>query len=136
MPGLAFLSAAGTAAVMSGPASQPCAPKVDTLIKDQLDKALVPLANHPRVILCDEATSALDSLTTNSVLKLLRQINQDMGVTMVVITHEIGVVEKICNRVAVIDGSRIVEQGSAAEVLEDPQADVTRRLLGRVRWDA
>ena len=94
------------------------------------------LANHPRVILCDEATSALDSLTTNSVLKLLRQINQDMGVTMVVITHEIGVVEKICNRVAVIDGSRIVEQGGAAEVLQDPQADVTRRLLGRVRWDA
>jgi D-methionine transport system ATP-binding protein len=94
------------------------------------------LANHPRVILCDEATSALDSLTTNSVLKLLRQINQEMGVTMVVITHEIGVVEKICNRVAVIDGSRIVEQGSAAEVLEDPRTDVTRRLLGRVRWDA
>ncbi len=94
------------------------------------------LANHPRVILCDEATSALDSLTTNSVLKLLRQINQEMGVTMVMITHEIGVVEKICNRVAVIDGSRIVEQGSAAEVLEDPRTDVTRRLLGRVRWDA
>jgi len=93
------------------------------------------LANHPRVILCDEATSALDSLTTNSVLKLLRQINRETGVTMVVITHEIGVVEKICNRVAVIDGSRIVEQGDAAEVLASPRNDVTKRLLGRVRWD-
>ncbi len=93
------------------------------------------LANHPRVILCDEATSALDSLTTNSVLKLLRQINRETGVTMVVITHEIGVVEKICNRVAVIDGSRIVEQGDAAEVLASPRNDVTKRLLGQVRWD-
>jgi D-methionine transport system ATP-binding protein len=93
------------------------------------------LANHPRVILCDEATSALDSLTTNSVLKLLRKINRELGVTMVVITHEIGVVEKICNRMAVIDGSRIVEQGTAAEVLANPRNDVTRRLLGQVRWD-
>jgi D-methionine transport system ATP-binding protein len=93
------------------------------------------LANHPKVILCDEATSALDSLTTNSVLKLLRKINREMGVTMVVITHEIGVVEKICNRMAVIDGSRIVEQGTSAEVLANPRNDVTRRLLGQVRWD-
>ena len=93
------------------------------------------LANHPRAILCDEATSALDSLTTNSVLKLLRKINRELGVTMVVITHEIGVVEKICNRMAVIDGSRIVEQGTAAEVLANPRNDVTRRLLGQVRWD-
>jgi D-methionine transport system ATP-binding protein len=93
------------------------------------------LANHPKVILCDEATSALDSLTTNSVLKLLRKINREMGVTMVVITHEISVVEKICNRMAVIDGSRIVEQGTSAEVLANPRNDVTRRLLGQVRWD-
>lgn len=94
------------------------------------------LANHPKVILCDEATSALDSLTTNSVLKLLRQINRDMGVTMVVITHEISVVEKICNKVAVLDGSRIVERGRAEDVLAAPKNDVTKRLLGRVRWDA
>lgn len=94
------------------------------------------LANHPSVILCDEATSALDSLTTNSVLKLLRQINRDLGVTIVVITHEIGVVEKICNKMAVIDGSRIVEQGPADRVLAHPQHDVTKRLLGAVSWDA
>ena len=94
------------------------------------------LANHPSVILCDEATSALDSLTTNSILKLLRQINRDLGVTIVVITHEISVVEKICNKVAVIDGARIVEQGATAHVLAHPQQDVTKRLLGEVRWDA
>lgn len=94
------------------------------------------LANHPSVILCDEATSALDSLTTNSVLKLLRQINRELGVTIVMITHEIGVVEKICTKVAIIDGSRIVEHGPAGRVLENPRHDVTKRLLGAVRWDA
>jgi len=94
------------------------------------------LANHPRVILCDEATSALDSMTTNSVLKLLRQINRDLGVTIVVITHEIGVVEKICNKVAVLDGSRIVEHGATSAVLTAPEHEVTKRLLGAVRWDA
>jgi len=94
------------------------------------------LANHPSVILCDEATSALDSMTTNSILKLLRQINRDLGVTIIVITHEIGVVEKICNKVAVIDGSKIVEQGITTSVLANPHNDVTKRLLGAVRWDA
>ena len=94
------------------------------------------LANHPNVILCDEATSALDSLTTNSILKLLRRINRDLGVTIVVITHEITVVEKICNKVAVIDGSRIVERGLTGPVLAAPQQDITKRLLGEVRWDA
>lgn len=94
------------------------------------------LANHPSVILCDEATSALDSLTTNSVLKLLQKINRELGVTIVVITHEIGVIEKICNKVAVIDGSRIVEQGPTTRVLADPQHDATRQLLGAVSWDA
>lgn len=94
------------------------------------------LANHPSIILCDEATSALDSLTTNSILKLLRKINRELGVTIVVITHEIGVVEKICNKVAVIDGARIVEQGLTPGVLASPQQEITKRLLGEVRWDA
>lgn len=94
------------------------------------------LANHPSVILCDEATSALDSLTTDSILRLLQRINRDLGVTIVVITHEIGVVEKICNKVAVIDGSRIIEQGPTATVFADPRSDVTKRLLGAVSWDA
>ena len=94
------------------------------------------LANHPSVILCDEATSALDSLTTNSVLKLLRQINQELGVTIVAITHEISVVQKICNKVAIIDDARIVEQGLTAEIISNPQHEVSRRLLGAVSWDA
>ena len=94
------------------------------------------LANRPHLILCDEPTSALDSLTTNSILKLLRDINQKLGVTMVIITHEIGVVEKICNRVAVMDSSVVVEQGDVAEVMRDPQQLITKQLLGRVMWDA
>lgn len=94
------------------------------------------LANHPEVILCDEATSALDSLTTNSILKLLRRINRELGVTIVVITHEIAVVEKICNRVAIIDGSRIVEKGLTEQVFSNPQQEITKRLLEKVNWDA
>jgi D-methionine transport system ATP-binding protein len=94
------------------------------------------LANRPHLILCDEPTSALDSLTTNSILKLLRDINRKLGVTMVIITHEIGVVEKICNRVAVMDSSVVVEQGDVAGVMRDPQQLITKQLLGRVMWDA
>ena len=93
------------------------------------------LANHPDVLLCDEPTSALDSLTTNSILKLLRDINQKLGVTIVIITHEIGVVEKICNQVAVIDSSSIVEQGRTADVIANPREQITKQLLGRVSWD-
>lgn len=81
------------------------------------------LANRPSLILCDEPTSALDSLTTNSILKLLRDINRKLGVTMIIITHEIGVVQKICNKVAVIDSSVIVEQGGTSAVLDHPPRD-------------
>ena len=94
------------------------------------------LANHPSLILCDEPTSALDSLTTNSILKLLRDINAKLGVTIIIITHEISVVEKICNRVAVIDSSVIVEQDSVAEIMAHPKEDITKKLLGEVSWDA
>jgi len=94
------------------------------------------LANRPHLMLCDEPTSALDSLTTNSILKLLRDINQKLGVTIVIITHEISVVEKICNRVAVMDNSVVVEQGNVCEVMRDPQRLITKQLLGRVMWDA
>ncbi len=87
------------------------------------------LANDPRIILCDEATSALDSLTTESILELLRNINKRFGVTMVVITHSMDVVRSICNKVAVIDESRIVEQGTTAEVFARPKAAITERLL-------
>lgn len=94
------------------------------------------LANDPSLILCDEPTSALDSLTTNSILKLIRDINRKLGVTVIVITHEISVVKKICNKVAVIDQSVIVEQGTVQEVMDHPREDITRQLLGEVQWDA
>ena len=87
------------------------------------------LANHPDYLLCDEATSALDSLTTISVLELIRQINRELGVTVIVITHSMKVVETICNKVAVIDGARIVETGTVASVFSEPKTAITRDLL-------
>ena len=94
------------------------------------------LACEPEVILCDEATSALDPKSTNTILKLLRDINRETGVTLVVITHSMDVVEKICSNVAVLEHGRVVEQGSVAKVFADPQAEATRVLLGKVDWDA
>ena len=94
------------------------------------------LACEPEVILCDEATSALDPKSTNTILKLLRDINRETGVTLVVITHSMDVVEKICNNVAVLEHGRVVEQGSVAKVFADPQAEATHVLLGKVDWDA
>ncbi|MBS6612821.1 MAG: ATP-binding cassette domain-containing protein [Collinsella intestinalis] len=94
------------------------------------------LACEPEVILCDEATSALDPKSTNTILKLLRDINRETGVTLVVITHSMDVVEKICNNVAVLEHGRVVEQGNVAKVFAEPQAEATRVLLGKVDWDA
>lgn len=88
------------------------------------------LATSPRVLLCDEPTSALDSLTTRSVLELLRSINEKLGVTIVIITHEIAVVRKICNKVAVIDSSRFVEVGETGTVFDTPRTSITLQLLG------
>lgn len=93
------------------------------------------LVNEPSIMLCDEATSALDTLTTNSILKLLRDINNELGVTMVIITHAMSVVEKVCNRVAVLQESRVIEQGDVADVFANPQHLHTKRLLGQVSWD-
>ena len=89
------------------------------------------LANHPSLLLCDEPTSALDSLTTNSILKLLKDINHKLGVTIIIITHEIAVVEKICNKVAIIDESKIIEQGLTKEIFANPRHDITKQLLER-----
>jgi len=89
------------------------------------------LANHPSLLLCDEPTSALDSLTTNSILRLLKDINHKLGVTIIIITHEIAVVEKICNKVAIIDESRIIEQGFVKDVINNPQQEITKKLLER-----
>ena len=94
------------------------------------------LACEPEVILCDEATSALDPKSTNTILKLLRDINRETGVTLVVITHSMDVVLKICNNVAVLESGRVVEQGPVSRVFDAPQAEATRVLLGKVDWDA
>ncbi|MDR2721373.1 MAG: methionine ABC transporter ATP-binding protein [Coriobacteriaceae bacterium] len=87
------------------------------------------LANEPTIMLCDEATSALDTRTTTSILQLLKNINQEFGVTMVVITHSLSVAHKICNKIAVIDEGRIVESGSTADVFAHPQSPITKELL-------
>ena len=88
------------------------------------------LATQPQMLLCDEPTSALDSFTTKAVLGLLREINQTLGVTIVIITHEMSVVRAICSRVAVIDASHFVESGPVDAVFTHPQSDITKLLLG------
>lgn len=93
------------------------------------------LANDPKVLLCDEPTSSLDPLTTSSILKLLKEINQKLNVTIVMITHQIEVVQKICRSVAVIDHSTIAEVGLTSEVFENPKATITKQLLGKEDWD-
>lgn len=87
------------------------------------------LASNPKVLLCDEPTSALDPLTTRSILKLLREIYHTLGVTIVIITHEIGVVRSICNKVAVIDAGEIAESGLTKEVFAAPQSQAAKQLL-------
>lgn len=87
------------------------------------------LMTRPSTLLCDEATSALDTLTTSAVLDLLKEINKELGVTIVLITHSLAVAKRICGRVAVMEGGHVVEQGTVAEVFGNPQAEVTRALL-------
>ena len=87
------------------------------------------LASDPRVLLCDEATSALDPKTTRAILELLRKLNRDLGVTVVVITHEMRVVEQICNRVAILDGGQVRESGPVAEVFSNPRSEAGKRLV-------
>jgi D-methionine transport system ATP-binding protein len=87
------------------------------------------VANNPQVLLCDEATSALDPNTTRSILELIKEINKAMGVTVVVITHEMKVIEQICHRVAVIDKSQIVELGEVSEVFTSPKSEIARELI-------
>ncbi|MBO6308070.1 MAG: ATP-binding cassette domain-containing protein [Oribacterium sp.] len=87
------------------------------------------LATNPKVLLCDEATSALDPKTTTQILELLKQINQEMGVTVIVITHQMSVIEAICDSVAIIDHSHIAESGPVAEVFSNPKTEIGRRLI-------
>lgn len=87
------------------------------------------LATDPEVLLCDEATSALDPNTTQAILDLLKQINETMGVTIVVITHEMRVVEKICNRVAVLNQGKVVEEGLVKDIFIAPKSETARDLI-------
>lgn len=91
------------------------------------------LANDPKVLLCDEATSALDPQTTDEVLDLLAKINEELNVTIVLITHEMEVVRKICDRVAVMNKGNIVEEGSVLQVFRNPQEDITKRFIRQDR---
>ncbi len=81
------------------------------------------------MILCDEATSALDPNTTKSILSLLKEINRTMGVTVIVITHEMAVIEAICDRVAIIDSSHIAEVGTVSEIFSEPKSRIGRQLI-------
>lgn len=90
------------------------------------------LANNPKVLLCDEATSALDPQTTDSILELLVDINKRLGLTIVLITHEMHVIRKICDRVAVMENGKIVEQGEVLQVFRRPKQEVTKRFVQQV----
>lgn len=87
------------------------------------------LSTRPDVLLCDEATSALDPKTTHSILSLLREINQKMGITIIVITHQMSVVQEVCNRVAILENGSVVEEGEVSAIFSHPQAQVTRNLI-------
>ena len=87
------------------------------------------LANDPQVLLCDEATSALDPQTTKAILHLLRDLNAKLGLTIVLITHEMAVVREICHRVAVMEHGRVAEQGEVFNVFVDPRQDITRSFI-------
>ena len=90
------------------------------------------LANRPEVLLCDEATSALDPETTDSILDLLVSINEKLGLTIVLITHEMQVIQKICNRVAVMEKGLVVEEGDVLEVFQNPQQPITKRFVSQI----
>lgn len=87
------------------------------------------LATNPKVLLCDEATSALDPKTTRAILKLLKEINKKFGITIVVITHEMSVIEEICTKVAIIADSKIAEHGDVTQIFANPKTDAARRLV-------
>lgn len=87
------------------------------------------LATNPKVLLCDEATSALDPNTTHSILTLIRDINKKLGITVIIITHQMSVVEETCNRVAILDNGTVVEQGEVSTVFAHPQSAAAKRLV-------
>lgn len=87
------------------------------------------LATNPKILLCDEATSALDPQTTDSILNLLKDINEKLGITIVIITHQMSVVTKICNKVAIIENGRLVEEGAVEKIFDNPSTDAAKELI-------
>ena len=94
------------------------------------------LATDPSVLLCDEATSALDPDTTRSILRLIKDINKKLGITVVIITHQMSVVEEICSHVAILDSGRVVESGEVSTIFHNPKSDAARRLVSPNRGGA
>jgi D-methionine transport system ATP-binding protein len=90
------------------------------------------LTTNPSILLCDEATSALDPDTTEQILQLLKQINQKFNITILMVTHEIDAIQKICNRVAVMERGKVVEMGSVLDIFTDPQEEITKRFVHTV----
>ena len=90
------------------------------------------LANNPAVLLCDEATSALDPNTTLSILRLLKDINRKLNITIVLITHEMNVVKEICDRMAIMQGGRVIEEGQVYDIFADPQKELTKEFISSV----
>ncbi|MCR4798667.1 MAG: ATP-binding cassette domain-containing protein [Lachnospiraceae bacterium] len=87
------------------------------------------LATNPQILLCDEATSALDPQTTFSILSLLREINETLGITIVIITHQMSVVTEVCKKVAIIDGGRLAETGTVEKIFRNPESDAAKELI-------
>ncbi|ENW89521.1 MULTISPECIES: methionine ABC transporter ATP-binding protein [Acinetobacter] len=90
------------------------------------------LANHPKILLCDEATSALDPQTTQSVLELLKKINREQGITIVMVTHEMDVIESVCDYVAVMEHGQVIETGSTLDIFSQPQHPTTKNFIQTV----
>lgn len=87
------------------------------------------LASSPKILLCDEATSALDPQTTESILELLKKINKELGITVVIITHQMNIVSEICNKVAIVENGEIVENGIVKEIFENPKSKAAKKLI-------
>lgn len=87
------------------------------------------LATNPKVLLCDEATSALDPKTTHSILQLIKDINQKLGITVIIITHQMSVIEEVCNNVAILDEGRVVEKGPVRAIFSNPKSEAGRKLV-------
>ena len=93
------------------------------------------LATNPDILICDEATSALDPETTSDILKLLKRVNEELGITVLLITHEMNVIQTICNRVAVMEQGQVIEQGNVYDVFTQPQHPTTQRFIQSVHQD-